>query len=69
MSSPYDLVRVSDPVSRAHVTVTRGVAEAAGLRVLKSPAVDAYGVPLPAKPYVDRRADTKPDTGADAGKE
>jgi|GEM_PF-3128586 len=50
MASPYDLVRVSDPHSGAHVTVTRAAADAAGLTPLKADAVDRFGAPLPAKP-------------------
>lgn len=44
-----DLVRVSDPVL-GHFTVTRTRAEALGLTVLKSDAVDRFGKPLAGKP-------------------
>lgn len=54
MASPYDLVRVSDPHSGAHVTVTRATADAAGLTPLKSEATDRYGVALAAKPRTDK---------------
>lgn len=46
-----DFVRVTDPDSKAHVTVTRSFAERHKLTPLQQPAVDRYGKPLPATPH------------------
>lgn len=51
-----EFVRVTDPVSGAHVTITAAFADQLGLKPLKSAAVDRTGRPLPAKPRVDLRA-------------
>lgn len=49
--NPYELVRVTDPASKAHVTTTRARAERVGARILKQDAVNPRtGRPLPAKP-------------------
>lgn len=59
-----DFVRVTDPVTGAHVTVTAQRAEALGLKPLKSAATDRFGNPLPAKPRVELRANgTEPTKG------
>lgn len=50
-----DFVRVTDPDTGAHVTVTAQRAESLGLKPLKSAALDRFGNPLPAKPRVDLR--------------
>lgn len=52
-----EFVRVTDPVSGAHVTVAASFAERLKLSPLKSkPALDRAGRPLPAKPRVDLRS-------------
>ena len=51
-----EFVRVTDPVSGAHVTITAAFADQLGLKPLKSAAVDRTGRPLPAKPRVDLRS-------------
>ena len=71
-----EFVRVTDPDTGAHVTVTAQRAEALGLKPLKSAATDRFGNPLPAKPRVDlgapasgtTKGDKTPDTkkGSDA---
>ena len=45
-ASPYDLVRVHDPVSGAEYTTSRAAAESSGLTVLdKKDPLDAFGRP------------------------
>jgi hypothetical protein len=51
-----EFVRVTDPVSKAHVTVAASFAERLNLTPLKSDAVDRAGRPLPAKQRVDLRS-------------
>lgn len=60
-----EFVRVTDPDTGAHVTVTAQRAQALGLKPHKSAAVDRYGNPLPAKPRVDLRA-PRPEHTEDA---
>lgn len=43
-------VRVVDPVSKAHITVTEAFARKHSLSPLNQPATDRIGNPLPAKP-------------------
>ena len=71
-----EFVRVTDPDTGAHVTVTAGRAKALGLTPLKQSGADRFGNPLPAKPRVDlgasasgtTKGDKTPDTkkGSDA---
>ncbi|KNX38101.1 hypothetical protein [Luteipulveratus halotolerans] len=54
-AAPYDLVRAEDPDTGAQITITRAGAKSHGLKVLDSKdAVDAAGLPLPAKPRTDK---------------
>lgn len=55
--SPYDLVRATDPVTGAHVTISRAAAEAAGATVLKGDAVDRFGTPLPTKQRITKNGE------------
>lgn len=46
-----EYIRVKDSVTKHEYTTAAPAAE--GLEVLKKDAVDPFGRPLPAKPYVD----------------
>lgn len=47
-----EYVRVKDPISRGEYTTSAENAKGSELPVIKKPAVDQLGVPLPAKPNV-----------------
>lgn len=68
-ASPYDRVRVKDPITGAHITVSRATAKANDLTVLeKVEAVDADGRPLAPKPETDKAGNpTTPDTKSTSG--
>lgn len=51
-----DFVRVTDPDTGAHITVTAARAKSLGLTPLKQSGTDRFGNPLPAKPRVEFRA-------------
>lgn len=52
-ASPYDLVRVQDPISGAEYTTTVAVAEAADLTVLDKKPLDDFGRPAAPLPRTD----------------
>lgn len=58
---PGEWVRAKHPVSGAHYTTTRALANKAGAEILDGhPAVDRYGKPLPTKPRLDlKKENTK----------
>ena len=51
-ASAYDLVRARDGASE--ITVSRAYAEAQGLQVVDTPALDEFGRPAAAKPVTDK---------------
>lgn len=64
-SAMPDFVRVTDPDTGAHVTVTAARAKSLGLTPLKQSATDRFGNLLPAKPRVDLRS-PRPERTEDA---
>ena len=72
MNDPNLFVRVSDPTTGDHLTVTRAYAEEAELPILEGrPTVDRYGRLLPRKPHAKHDVatpitpTTEDDTSAD----
>lgn len=63
-------VRVRQPETGHHITISRAVFEASeGLTALKQTAVDANGDPLPPKYHVDNKASARSNTAQATEKE